>query len=226
MASSSDFARRKATSIPTDEAEASSSISHSTQDILMPSISEMKLSDNAIEDSTNSKFVEEQVLTTKLQPLPKSVDFSKLPRRTPQHTSSSNSTALQKTLLTALSAHKHNVVEQLLNRGVSPNTEPSNNSLITAVYTKDIASLRYLLEFGGDPDIATADGNTPLRCACQHGHEDETKLLLEYGANPNGLTPVWTALAWALDGCYEGIIDLWLQYGTDPNAVMQNGSRL
>jgi ankyrin repeat protein len=171
----------------------------------------------------SSTLVEEHVPAFK-QPLIRiTPDLSKVPRRVPQNPSGSNNKALQKILLTAISAHKHTIVEQLLNRGVSPNTDPAQNSLIEAAYGKDLTILRLLLEFGGDPNIKAADGNTPLRVACQHGHEEEVKLLLEYGASPNGLTPVWTSLAWALDGCYEVIIRLLLQYGTDPNAKMQNG---
>jgi ankyrin repeat protein len=48
-----------------------------------------------------------------------------------------------------------------------------------------MASLKLLLEFGGDPDLKGADGSSPLQFACGYGREEEAKLLLEYGADTN-----------------------------------------
>lgn len=57
-----------------------------------------------------------------------------------------------------------------------------------------LGSLKLLLEFSADPDAKTTDGNSPLRCACEHNYEEETGLLLEYGADPNLSTHEWTPL--------------------------------
>ncbi|OCK83561.1 hypothetical protein K432DRAFT_259760, partial [Lepidopterella palustris CBS 459.81] len=78
---------------------------------------------------------------------------------------------------------KHKIVEQFLDRGVSPNTGPEKRALLEAAWYKDPINLKLLLEFGGDPNAPIADGNTPLKSACQHNHEEEAKLLLEYGAD-------------------------------------------
>src|SRR5205085_3894463 len=108
-------------------------------------------------------------------PLRIQVDRSKLPRRFPQNTSGANSAPLQKTLVTAVAAQKHKIVEQLLDRGVSPNTGPEKVALIEATFYKDMVSLKLLLEFGADPDAKDANGNTALLCACYYNHEAEAK---------------------------------------------------
>ncbi|KAH0537558.1 hypothetical protein FGG08_005657 [Glutinoglossum americanum] len=147
----------------------------------------------------------------------------KLPKRIPKHSSGADTASLQKTLITAVAAQKHKFVEQLLDRGVSPDTGPENNVVIEATYHKDIATLKLLLEFGADPNAKATNGGTPLRCACQFNHEAEAKILLEYGADPNVSAPDWTPLPWALDGSKENIVRLLLQYGADPDLIMHNG---
>jgi ankyrin repeat protein len=77
------------------------------------------------------------------------------------------------------------MVEQLLNRGVSPNLEGDQIAIVEAVLRNDLISLRLLLEFGADPNLKSADGNPALRYACQHGYEEAATLLLSYGADPN-----------------------------------------
>jgi len=136
------------------------------------------------------------------------VDRSKLPKRVPESFSSANSASFQRTLLSAVSGKKHKIVEQLLDRGLSPDTGPETCAVIEAAYYDDLATLKLLLEFEADPDAKKSDGNTAFRGACQHGLEPITKLLLEYGADPNISAPHWTPLPWALDGNKEKIVSL------------------
>jgi ankyrin repeat protein len=77
------------------------------------------------------------------------------------------------------------MVEQLLNRGISPNLEGDKIALIEAVIQNDMTMLRMLLEYGADPNLKAADGSAALRYASERGYEDIAKLLLEYGADPN-----------------------------------------
>jgi hypothetical protein len=114
-------------------------------------------------------------------------DPSKMPRGSPPQTVSTN-VALARTLVSAVSNGKHSMVEQLLNRGVSPNLEGDKIAIVEAVLENDLTSLRLLLEFGADPNLKTADGNPALRYACDCGYEEVTMLLLSYGADPNILS--------------------------------------
>jgi hypothetical protein len=111
-------------------------------------------------------------------------DPSKMPRRTPPQTVSTN-VALARTLVSAVSTGKHSMVEQLLNRGVSPNLEGDRIALVEAVAQNDLTNLRLLLEFGADPNLKPTDGFPALRYACQRGQEEAARLLLSYGADPN-----------------------------------------
>lgn len=111
-------------------------------------------------------------------------DPSKMPRRTPPQTVSTN-VALARTLVSAVSTGKHSMAEQLLNRGVSPNLEGDRIALVEAVAQNDLTNLRLLLEFGADPNLKPTDGFPALRYACQRGQEEEARLLLSYGADPN-----------------------------------------
>lgn len=77
------------------------------------------------------------------------------------------------------------MVEQLLDRGISPNLEGEKIPIVEATLQNDLTSLRLLLEFGADPNLKPADGNPALRYACQYGYEEAAKLLLSYGADPN-----------------------------------------
>jgi ankyrin repeat protein len=165
--------------------------------------------------------VEEHPVSTK--PVRIHVDRSKLSFRVPKQTSGAGSVPLKKALLSAVSGKKPNVVEQLLDRGVSPDTGPEKNALIEAVVARDMESLKLLLDFGANPDATVTDGKNPLRCACERGHEPEVKLLLEYGADPNLSSPSYAALPYAILRKYESIVHLLLQYGADPDLVMKNG---
>lgn len=157
------------------------------------------------------------------QPLRTLINRSKIQKRIPKSSLGSNNAALKKTLIAAVAAHKHNIVEQLLDRGVSPDTGPENNAVLDSTYKRDVESLKLLLEFGADPNAKATDGNTPLRCACEYNHEEEAKVLLEYGADPNISAPEWTPLPWALNHNSESLVHLLLQYGANPDLVMENG---
>jgi ankyrin repeat protein len=165
--------------------------------------------------------IEEHPASTK--PIRIHVDRSKLAFRVPKQTSGAGSVPLKKALLSAVSGKKPKVVEQLLDRGVSPDTGPEENALIKAVVARDMESLKLLLDFGANPDATATDGKNPLRCACERGHEPEVKLLLEYGANPNLSSPSYGAMPYAILRKYANIVHLLLQYGADPNLVMKNG---
>jgi ankyrin repeat protein len=79
--------------------------------------------------------------------------------------------ALQKTLLAAVDGQKIKIVEQLLDRGIPPPTEPGRNCIAKAIHHRDPAILKLLLDFGADPDAKNEHGRTPLRTASEHRKE-------------------------------------------------------
>jgi hypothetical protein len=106
------------------------------------------------------------------KPLPTfKVDRSKLPKRTPKGSPGPNVAALQKTLLAAVDGQKIKIVEQLLDRGIPPPTEPGRNCIAKAIHHRDPAILKLLLDFGADPDAKNEHGRTPLRTASEHRKE-------------------------------------------------------
>lgn len=63
------------------------------------------------------------------------------------------------------------------------------NSLIRAVESNDIASVRTLLEKGADVNFLTEDGKTPLICAILRENTEMVYFLLENGAFPDFHAP-------------------------------------
>ena len=140
---------------------------------IIPALSEMAITDKAPTDPWKIVRI--------------TADPSKMPRRSPPQTVSTN-VALARTLVSAVSNGKHSMVEQLLNRGVSPNLEGDKIAIVEAVLHNDLTSLRLLLEFRADPNLKPADGDPALRYACQRGYEEAAVLLLSYGVDPNILS--------------------------------------
>lgn len=128
--------------------------------------------------------IEDKVPTDPWKLVHRTADPSKMLQRTPPQTISTNA-ALGRTLVSAVSTGKHSMVEQLLNRGVSPNLEGDKIALVEAVAQNDLTSLRLLLEFGAEPNLKPNDGFPALRYACQYGWEEATRLLLSYGDDSN-----------------------------------------
>ena len=81
-------------------------------------------------------------------------------------------------------------------------TEPSTKAeeLSAAARKGDAATVKRLLDEGVDPNTKYRYGVTPLFYACDHGHLDVVKVLLDHGAEVNvkdtfyGMTPLILAL--------------------------------
>jgi ankyrin repeat protein len=152
--------------------------------------------------------------------IPKSirVDRFKIVFRKPKSSASSNSTSLQNTLVSAVENRKHKVAEQLLDRGVSPDTSPKV-CVVIATRNEDMDMLKLLLEFGADPDGKQSDGATALGTACWgNGNEPFVKILLNYGADVNlpgahNIPPIQAAFRLNR----PDIVTLLLAAGRDPN---------
>ena len=151
-----------------------------------------------------------------------------MPRWMPRNTAGGNATNLRAALITAVQGSNHNLIEQLLDRGVGPDTGPDTHVLNEAVNQHDSESIRLLLLFGADPNLPDRDGTTPLFAAVDESFLDGATMLLKYGADPNLAAgpESESPLAAAVVGGKMGFVQLLLTYGGNPNYMMGNGNTL
>lgn len=153
-------------------------------------------------------------------------DPSTVPRWTPRYNSGAGNPQFKAALVQALQKKSHSVMEQLLDRGVTPDSVQDMSLLREAVLNRDAESVRLLLLFGADPNAADKNGFTPLFSAVELSFVDGAKMLVKYGADPNTSagpdadTPLALSV---LEGKVE-LAQLLLTYGGDPNRVMANGN--
>ncbi|EFQ28956.1 uncharacterized protein GLRG_04100 [Colletotrichum graminicola M1.001] len=148
-----------------------------------------------------------------------------MPRWTPRHPANNNP-ALKASLISAVQAKNHKLLEQLLDQGVSPETGPNQHVLVDSVLSLDHESIRLLLLFGADPNSMDKDGITPLFAAVEMNAPKIAKLLLKYGADPNmsAGSALESPLAIAVIDVKIDFAHLLLTYGGDPNHIMANGN--
>src|SRR5579859_2125299 len=97
--------------------------------------------------------------------------------------------ALESLLFTAAMYNKVADVEELLNKGISPNffTTYGESPLYTAAYQGNVRVVSLLLQHGADPNFnANVEGFTPLVQAISGNHPAVVKLLIDADAEPNG----------------------------------------
>ncbi|KAL0942706.1 ankyrin repeat domain containing protein [Colletotrichum truncatum] len=148
-----------------------------------------------------------------------------MPRWTPRHNANGNP-SLKNSLIAAVQGKNHKLVEQLLDRGVSPETGTENHVLVDSVLAQDTESVRLLLLFGADPNSSDKDGISPLFAAVEMNATEIARMLLKYGADPNlsaGSSQESPLAISVIDGKID-FVHLLLTYGGDPNHIMANGN--
>ncbi|PTX91966.1 hypothetical protein DB346_23715 [Verrucomicrobia bacterium LW23] len=96
-------------------------------------------------------------------------------------------------------------VRWLLEQGANPNDlcgkELRETSLHAAIRGgHSVETVRLLLDFGADPNMASSDGATPLALARRNCRGDLAELLVQRGATPVQLTPAQEFIAAVLSG--------------------------
>ncbi|WQF88440.1 Putative ankyrin repeat-containing domain superfamily [Colletotrichum destructivum] len=187
-------------------------------------------SDNAVSPSSSGTETLIGELQTIADSIPTKVvrlkaDPLTMPRWTPRHNASGNP-SLKTSLIAAVHGKNHKLVEQLLDRGVSPDTGPDQHVLVDSVLCQDAESVRLLLLFGADANSADKDGITPLFAAVEMNSLEMARTLLKYGADPNlsAGASLESPLAIAVIDVKVDFVHLLLTYGGDPNHIMANGN--
>ncbi|ROV87708.1 hypothetical protein VSDG_09732 [Cytospora chrysosperma] len=151
-------------------------------------------------------------------------DPSTVPRWTPRYNTGSNNPQFKVALVQAVQKRNHGIIEQLLDRGVAPDSVQEGSLLREAMANRDAESARLLLLFGADPNAPDRENVTPLFQAVMAGFLEGAKLLVKYGADPNlsagpdSDSPLALAV---LDSQVE-LVQMFLMYGGDPNRIMAN----
>ncbi|KAI6785148.1 Ankyrin-like protein [Emericellopsis cladophorae] len=156
------------------------------------------------------------------------VDPFTMPRWTPRASGGADGAGMKGALTAAIRGRNHKLVEQLLDRGVSPNTGPEINALIEAVRVQDSESIRLLLCFGADPNGTDREGMTPLAAATEKSYLPGAVMLVKYGADPNvkaGPEPE-SPLAMATVENKVSLAHLMLMYGGDVSILNVEGDTM
>lgn len=153
-------------------------------------------------------------------------DPSTVPRWTPRYTTGAGNPQFKLALTQAVQKKSYSVMEQLLDRGVTPDSVQEMNLLREAVLNRDAESVRLLLLFGANPNAIDKHGFTPLFSATEIGFVDAAKMLIKYGADPNTSAgpEADTPLALSVLESKVELVQLFLMYGGDPNRIMANGN--
>lgn len=121
-------------------------------------------------------------------------------------------------VLNAVNNGDYASLSDLLNKGVSPNSDngAETSPLHIAVFRQANGALTMLLDKGANPSYKDKYGDTPLHYALRAGSIEMTKALLSRGSNPNvtdrnGQTP----LQIAKDLGRQDIVQLLKQYGAN-----------
>lgn len=150
-------------------------------------------------------------------------DPDSMPRWSARDDAIGNVEGLKLTLISALEMQNHRIVEQVLDKGVSPDSSDTH-LLRQAVLNHDTESMLLLFLFGTDPNRTDTDGMTPLYSAVHVDFPEGAKILLKYGADPNKRMPDdESPLDLAVANGDADMTRILLVYGGDPNIFPPEG---
>ncbi|PSR79962.1 ankyrin repeat-containing domain protein [Coniella lustricola] len=153
-------------------------------------------------------------------------DPSTVPRWSPRSSVGKGNLQYKAALVQAVQKKNYSAIEQLLDRGVEPDSVTDMNVLREAVMLRDTEAVRLLLLFGADPNAVDRNNCTPLFSATELGFLDAARMLIKYGADPNQSAGPNsdTPLALAVFENKFDLVQLLLMYGGNTNQIMANGN--
>eukprot|EP01036_Dinobryon_divergens_P031629 gene31629-41062_t len=100
-------------------------------------------------------------------------------------------------------------------------------SLFVAAKNNHSEVVIHLLEKGGNPNLSSTNGNSPLHAATYEGHRSVMVPLLERGADPNLVEKKYgeTTLHWAAEKGHRDIAALLIERGADRNIKNKAGKK-
>jgi ankyrin repeat protein len=127
------------------------------------------------------------------------------------------------------------VTDLLVNEGDADrgrNTKPvlemikkgGSTPLLFAARVGDLASAKYLVAAGANPNDIAPDGNSVLVLAAHSGQRAVAEFLLDKDANPNSAGAGYTALHAAVLRGDVDLVKVLLAHGADPNARLARGT--
>lgn len=152
-----------------------------------------------------------------------------MPRREPRRMADEDKAQARTSLVSAVRARNHSLVERLLERGAPPNTGPDSNALVKAVLSGDQDTVSLLLLFGADPNERNKEGMSPLLAAVEKTYPELAVLLLKYGADANQSSAkpdMDSPLAAAVAAQNVNLTHLLLMYGGEANQRLADGNTL
>jgi ankyrin repeat protein len=122
---------------------------------------------------------------------------------------------------------KESILSKQIERMPSLSEEETSNWLCEAAYSNDEQSVFLLTDIGinfKQTGIKGVKGFTPLHFACQNGHEEIVKILIDKGADVNqatekGFTPFYIAC----QNGHEEIVKLLIDMGADVSQTTKDG---
>jgi ankyrin repeat protein len=151
-----------------------------------------------------------------------------LPPRLSSKMAGGSSTTIRNNLSSAMRERDHTSIEQLLKSGVSPDQEGDFYPLLEAVNQRDIESLRLLLAFEANPNLAEPQGKTPLLLTVEEGFVDGAMLLLKHGADANyrANEKLESPLSCSINKRNIKLAQFMLSHGGNPNEETPSGTTL
>jgi len=100
---------------------------------------------------------------------------------------------------------------------VFASADERGDQLLAATRKGDLALVKQLLDEGANVNARTRYDSTPLFFACDRGHIEIARLLIERGADLNVKDNFYsaTALGWAMSKKHDDIVALLIEKGVD-----------